>query len=46
MTLLLILFAIVLLAVVAPYYGVDSRDLTDDGPDSPPAEDKLWSRRT
>lgn len=44
MTLLLILLAITALAVLAPRYGVDSRDL-DGGPGSPPNEDKLWSRQ-
>jgi hypothetical protein len=44
MTLLLILLAIAALAVLAPRYGIDSRNL--DGPRSaPPWEDKLWSRQ-
>lgn len=41
---LFLLLALVLLAMLAPRYGVDSRDL-ETGPDSSPARDKLWSRQ-
>jgi len=40
MTILLLLAALTLLALLAPRYGVDSRNL--DGRDS--QRDKLWSR--
>jgi len=42
MTLLLLLALVLLLAVLAPRYGVDSRDLA--GADAA-RRDKLWSRR-
>jgi hypothetical protein len=41
MALLLILAAIVLLAVLSPVYGVDSRNLDADDA----GRDKLWARR-
>jgi len=42
MTLLLVLAVVFLLALAAPFAGVDSRDLA--GPES--RRDKLWSRHT
>ena len=41
---LLVLLALIALAVLAPRYGTDSRNL--DGNDGlAPLDDKLWSRR-
>lgn len=45
MTLLLLMTFFVALAVLAPRFGVDSRNL-DGSQGGPPLEDKLWSRQT